>query len=162
MENSFAETHKKTLPGSLFGAGDTSLTLTFTQAPLLPEGCMGLLDLSPEGACTTYLTPLPHGQANLSVMVENPILPVNLDDLAMLQNDLGISKESAQHMIMLSQCGELGKSIAQHFFLSARDIEPTLRIRPVVDPDGTTHVQHLQILMTGKPNKHPYWHKDCV
>lgn len=151
-----SEHHFRTVPGSMFGASATTLKMQFAQAQI-PEGYTGILELAPHGTEEPASTPLSPGKSCLSVTVENLKLEINPADVRKLQDKLNIPQKSAQHLMVVHSCDELAKSIARHFFHSASEIDPTLRVRPVLGNDGSVGAQNLQIVMTGRANKHPFW-----
>lgn len=157
VDHTHAENHFKNVPGHMFGTGDTPLRMQFSQAPLLPEGCTGIIEVVAGDGAEPLLAPLGHGQSCLSVTIENLDLSLKPEDIQKLQDELQIPMASAQHMLMVHECDQLAQSIARQFFNSAGNIDPTLHVKPVIESDGTVRAQHLQITMTGRANKHPFW-----
>ncbi|MFN3826673.1 MAG: hypothetical protein ACK4NR_03505 [Micavibrio sp.] len=152
-----SEHHFKTVPGKLFGIADVPLRLQFASAPFLPDNTTGVLELSSGDPSDPVFAPLPAGKSGLSVIAEDLDLQINEEDVAQIQNELNIPATSARHMLMVHKCDELAKTIAAQFFQASEDIDPTLRIKPVVNEDGTVQAKKLQIIMTGRSNKHPFW-----
>lgn len=156
MENSFAEVHQKTVPGSLFGIAGSSLTLAFTKAPDIPPDHTGLISADPLTGASMSPRLLSSGKSCLDVSLTD--LFVSLDP-ARLEEAQGFAStpQSAAHIVLLSHFAELAQSIGQTFFTSAKDLHPTLAYDAVVREDGTYQLQNARMIMKGVANKHPFW-----
>ena len=156
MTSSFAEAHKKTVPGSLFGVAGSSLTLAFTKAPDIPPDHAGLISVDPLTGATMSPRLLSSGKSCLDVSLTD--LFVSLDPARLEEaREFASTPQSAAHIVLLSHFAELAQSIGQTFFTSAKDLHPTLTYEAVAREDGKYQLQNARMIMKGVANKHPFW-----
>ncbi len=151
-----AETHRKTVPGNILGAGNSPLTLVFTHAPEIPAGMSSIVKLEYPGASTTAIKALDSGDSGLGIIIENPEPELDPQRIEAFKT-VGFSTKGAVKAAIMEHYGQVAQSLAGQFFKSSQGDAPDLHVRSVVNEDGTYTVERARILMTGKANGHPFW-----